>query len=341
MLALGVPSERLFDVAVAAYLLESNRSSYDVAALSADYLGAPLADAARRTQGVGAPRHGDRAARRGARGTTRGRRVARRASRHRDAARARARAHGARGRRHRLRGARGPRRRRPSGAIEALRAEIHELAGCEFMIDSPKQLAEVLFEKLGLPPAKRTKTGFSTDAACSRRLPPHTRSPRRSSSTASSPSSRAPTSTRCRGCLARTGGCTRPSTRRWRPPGGSRQLESQPAEHPGAHRATGGASARRSCRRRPGDVMVSADYSQIELRILAHLSGDDGLIEAFTSGVDFHTATAARVFGLGARGSRRRACGRGPRRSTSASCTGSRRMGSPTRSRSRAPRPRR
>ncbi len=48
----------------------------------------------------------------------------------------------------------------------------------------------------------------------------------------------------------------------------------------------------------PGDVMVSADYSQIELRILAHLSGDEGLIEAFTSGMDFHQATAARVFGV-------------------------------------------
>jgi DNA polymerase-1 len=48
----------------------------------------------------------------------------------------------------------------------------------------------------------------------------------------------------------------------------------------------------------PGDVMLSADYSQIELRILAHLSGDEGLIEAFTSGMDFHLATAARVFGL-------------------------------------------
>jgi DNA polymerase-1 len=48
----------------------------------------------------------------------------------------------------------------------------------------------------------------------------------------------------------------------------------------------------------PGDLMVSADYSQIELRILAHLSQDHGLIEAFTSGMDFHQATAARVFGV-------------------------------------------
>jgi DNA polymerase-1 len=48
----------------------------------------------------------------------------------------------------------------------------------------------------------------------------------------------------------------------------------------------------------PGDLMVSADYSQIELRILAHLSGDEGLIEAFTGGADLHAATAARVFGI-------------------------------------------
>jgi DNA polymerase-1 len=47
-----------------------------------------------------------------------------------------------------------------------------------------------------------------------------------------------------------------------------------------------------------GDLIVSADYSQVELRILAHLSGDEGLVDAFTSGVDLHTATAARVFDL-------------------------------------------
>ena len=47
-----------------------------------------------------------------------------------------------------------------------------------------------------------------------------------------------------------------------------------------------------------GDLIVAADYSQIELRVLAHLSGDEGLVEAFTSGRDFHTETAARVFGL-------------------------------------------
>ena len=48
----------------------------------------------------------------------------------------------------------------------------------------------------------------------------------------------------------------------------------------------------------PGHLLLSADYSQIELRVLAHLSGDVGLIEAFTSGMDFHQATAARVFGV-------------------------------------------
>ena len=70
----------------------------------------------------------------------------------------------------------------------------------------------------------------------------------------------------------------------------------EPAEHPDPHARRAGASARRSSRPQ-GHVLLAADYSQIELRIMAHLSGDEGLLKAFASDQDIHQATAAEVFG--------------------------------------------
>ena len=88
-------------------------------------------------------------------------------------------------------------------------------------------------------------------------------------------------------------------------PGGRRHrtavLErSEPAEHPDPQRSRAGASARPSSRR-PATVLLAADYSQIELRIMAHLSGDEGLLRAFAEERDIHQATAAEVFGVAAR----------------------------------------
>ena len=73
------------------------------------------------------------------------------------------------------------------------------------------------------------------------------------------------------------------------------QQRSEPAEHPDPHRARPRDPAR--VRRRPGHVLISADYSQIELRVLAHLSEDEALIEAFQRGEDIHDRTALKVFG--------------------------------------------
>ena len=85
-------------------------------------------------------------------------------------------------------------------SLEGLTREIYALAGEEFNLGSPKQLATILFEKLGLPPVKKTKTGYSTDADVLEQLAiSATRCPRSSSSTARSPSSSPPTPTRCRG----------------------------------------------------------------------------------------------------------------------------------------------
>ena len=212
------------------------------------------------------------------------------------------------------------------GSIDALRAEIHELAGGEFLVDSPKQLAEVLFEKLGLPHGKKTKTGYSTDASVLATLAPvHPIAEkiveyRELTKLKSTYLDALPRMLGEDGRLHTSFNQTVAATGRLS--SSDPNLQNIPVRTEFGRRIRAAfvpASA--------GDLMVSADYSQIELRILAHLSGDEGLIEAFTSGMDFHQATAARVFGVEPPSRSSRACARGRRRSTSASCTGSRAHG--------------
>ena len=104
------------------------------------------------------------------------------------------------------------------------------------------------------------------------------------------------------GAAAARGPARRPGPHVVQPGGGGDRpavvVEPEPAEHPGADRARPADPAGVRPGRRRGRCCCAADYSQIELRILAHLSGDEGLAEAFASGHDIHTATSARVFGL-------------------------------------------
>ncbi len=181
--------------------------------------------------------------------------------------------------------------------IAALRASIFELAGCEFNIDSPKQLGEVLFEKLGLPATKRTKSGYSTDASVLSGLA--TQHPiatllieyREITKLKSTYIDALPRLVGEDGRLHTTFNQTVAAT--------GRLSSSNPNLQNIPVRSDLGQRIRAAfVPAQPGDLMVSADYSQIELRVLAHLSGDSGLIEAFTSGRDFHTATASRVFGV-------------------------------------------
>jgi DNA polymerase-1 len=294
--ALAVAPERLFDVAVAAYLLESNRSSYELSALSADYLGAPLPEAGDELKAsvirANATAHlaGELERRLDADGSLA---VLRTIEMPLVPVLARMERVGVGIDCDVLAGLSAE----AVGAIDALRAEIHGLAGCEFVVDSPKQLAEVLFDKLGLPPQKRTKTGFSTDASVLAALAPaHPIAEkivayRELAKLKSTYLDALPRLLGEDGRLHTSFNQTVAAT--------GRLSSSNPNLQNIPVRTEYGRQIRAAfVPAQAGDVMLSADYSQIELRILAHLSGDEGLIEAFTSGMDFHLATAARVFGL-------------------------------------------
>jgi DNA polymerase-1 len=181
--------------------------------------------------------------------------------------------------------------------IDAIRAEIFELAGTTFTIDSPKQLGEVLFERLGLPHGRRTKTGHSTDAQVLGTLAPDFPIAakiieyRELTKLKSTYVDALPRLIGEDGRLHTTFNQTVAATGRLSSSNPNLQNIPVRTDLGKRIRAAFVPAAR-------DDVIVSADYSQIELRILAHLSGDPGLIEAFTSGRDFHTETAARVFGV-------------------------------------------
>lgn len=188
--------------------------------------------------------------------------------------------------------------------IDDLRDEIHETAGGAFNIDSPKQLAEVLFTKLGLPVIKKTKTGVSTDVEvleklCERddieeelqrvpRLVVEYRQLTKLVGTylVSLKEAIREDSGRIHASFHQTGAAT------------GRLSSSGPNLQNIPIRTDIGREIRKAFVAEPGYRLVSADYSQIELRMLAHLSDDANLIQAFADGIDIHTAVAAQVFDL-------------------------------------------
>ena len=178
--------------------------------------------------------------------------------------------------------------------IGELEKAIHEAAGCEFNINSPKQLGEVLFEKMGLKGGKKTKTGYSTAADILEKLAPNHpivadvleyRGLTKLKSTYADgladyigPDGRIHTS--FNQTITATGriSSTEPN------------LQNIPM------RTQLGRLIRRVFVPREGWLFTDADYSQIELRVLAHLSGDRQLIEAYQSDADIHRITASKVF---------------------------------------------
>jgi DNA polymerase-1 len=182
--------------------------------------------------------------------------------------------------------------------LEGYMKQIYELAGTEFNINSPKQLGEILFEKLGLPAFKKTKTGYSTDAEVLEKLAPYHevvglilnyRQLAKLQSTyvegllKEVRKETGKVHTYYRQTIAATG-----------------RLSSQ---FPNLQNIPIRLEEGRKIRKvfvpsQPGWYILTADYSQIELRVLAHISQDENLKEAFVNNMDIHTKTAMDVFGV-------------------------------------------
>jgi len=183
--------------------------------------------------------------------------------------------------------------------IDELTARIYELAGEQFNIDSPKQLGHILFEVLGMPHGKKNKNGYSTDAkvlgklARDYELPAAVLNYREYAKIKSTYIDALPR-------MARTHGDGRVHTSFNETVTTTGRLSSSEPNLQNIPVRTDFGRKIRACfgALNPGDLFLSADYSQIELRLLAHLSGDEHLVAAFNSGADFHASTAARVFGV-------------------------------------------
>ena len=180
--------------------------------------------------------------------------------------------------------------------VNRLESEIHVLAGREFNVNSTKQLREVLFDDLGLTPQKKTKTGYSTDAASLEKIREQHevvallldyREVEKLRSTygqglleATDPDERIRAT--FNQTVARTG----------------RLSSEEPNLHNIPVRTALGREFRKAFIPQQGYEFLVADYNQIELRVIAHLAEDPGLISAFEAGQDIHNATAASIFGV-------------------------------------------
>ena len=175
--------------------------------------------------------------------------------------------------------------------------KIYAIAGEEFNINSPKQLSVILFEKLGLKPIKKTKTGYSTDEgvltelALQHELPAEILAYRQLAKLKSTYVDALlgiinPETGRVHTSFSQTVTTT------------GRLSSSKPNLQNIPIRTEMGQRIREAFVSEEGCILLSADYSQVELRILAHMSGDELLIESFKKGEDIHTRTAMEIFGL-------------------------------------------
>lgn len=180
--------------------------------------------------------------------------------------------------------------------IDTLRDEIYEQAGEEFNINSPKQLGEILFDKLGLPARKKTKSGYSTSADVLEDLAQsfpivasvleyRTLAKLKSTYCEGLVKEIAPDG-RIRSTLNQT------ETRTGRISSAEPNLQNIPVRTPV------GKEMRKFFIAPEGSKLVDSDYSQIELRVLAHIADDKAMIDAFNNDADIHTITAAQVFNM-------------------------------------------
>lgn len=182
--------------------------------------------------------------------------------------------------------------------INSLVAKIYEIAGMEFNLNSPKQLGEVLFDKLGLPVIKKTKTGYSTDAEVLEKLAPYHEIVQHILEYRSIAKLQ---STYVEGLLKEISDKTGKVHTYYRQTiAATGRLSSQ---FPNLQNIPIRLEEGRKIRKVfvPSEenwYILAADYSQIELRVLAHISDDDNLKEAFVHDMDIHTKTAMDVFGV-------------------------------------------
>jgi DNA polymerase-1 len=183
-----------------------------------------------------------------------------------------------------------------SSRVGELESKVQDLAGHPFKVNSTLQLREVLFDELGLPPGKKTKTGYSTDASVLEGLRgshpiidailEYREIEKLRSTYGESLLSEVGDDGRIhatfRQTVARTG----------------RLSSEQPNLHNIPVRSEEGKRFRTAFIPTPGWNLLAADYDQVELRVIAHLSGDPGLLEAFASGEDIHRTVAAGVYGI-------------------------------------------
>jgi DNA polymerase-1 len=182
------------------------------------------------------------------------------------------------------------------GTMDVLEHEIYVLAGREFNIGSPKQLAKILFEEMGIPPLKKTKTGYSTDSSVLEKLSKEhpiaeklieyrEHSKLKSTYLDVLPALICPATGRVH--------CS------------FNQMATATGRISSSHPNLQNIPVRTEFGRRiraafvpgdEGDKILVADYSQIELRVLAHMSGDELLLDAFAKDADIHTETAAKIF---------------------------------------------
>lgn len=179
--------------------------------------------------------------------------------------------------------------------LKSLQDQIHKLAGKTFNIGSPKQLSKVLFEDLGLPVIKRTKSGYSTNAEVLTRLKPkheiagillQYRKLAKLINTYTEVLQHAvnPATGRIHATFQQTVGAT------------GRLITTDPDLQRTPVKTPEGKRIRQTFIARPGHKLMSADWSQIELRLLAHFTHDKNLVEAFQKGLDIHRRTAGQLF---------------------------------------------
>ena len=180
--------------------------------------------------------------------------------------------------------------------IKSLESEIYSLVGYEFNLNSPKQLGAALFEKLGLPAKKKTKSGYSTGAEVLEGLKNEHPAVSLLLNYRQLAKLKSTYADGLQDCIAEDGRIHSTFNQTEARTGRISSLEPNLQNIP--VRTAEGRRLREYFNAPAGRVLCDADYSQIELRVLASMSGDANMINAFGSGTDIHTVTASQVFGL-------------------------------------------